>query len=339
LVKLANDGTVVWERTRPNSPFYNLTLDPDGNVFVAGSSSGDHLIVKFDPAGDEEWDYIDTEGWYSRILWDEGFIYASGVRMTPPFPLGFAAAVVKLSAAGSESWRSGYDGASFESAYGTDLALDAQKNVYLSAYTVGMESGIGVVTRFDGQSGQGGWVQLFADGPLPINSVNRIAVRGDRVIALGLTLYKMTAETGDLDWTYRLPGAQGRDMALDSSAIYICGHGAAGLIVQKLEEATTAVAGTPPVAEMLRITAPNPLQAGMEIRITMPAAERLHLGVFDVSGRLVRTLRDGATSLGVHRVVWDERNAAGRSLAPGVYFLRAEAAQGATTAKVVISGR
>ena len=50
------------------------------------------------------------------------------------------------------------------------------------------------------------------------------------------------------------------------------------------------------------------------------------LGVYDVAGRLVRTLLDGAhREAGPHAAVWDGRDDGGRGAAAGVYFYRLRA--------------
>lgn len=46
------------------------------------------------------------------------------------------------------------------------------------------------------------------------------------------------------------------------------------------------------------------------------------LEVFDAQGRVVRTLADGSFPAGFHSVVWDERDAFGTRVRPGVYFYR-----------------
>ena len=49
-------------------------------------------------------------------------------------------------------------------------------------------------------------------------------------------------------------------------------------------------------------------------------AQNVKLTVHDVSGRQVRTLVDGATEVGTHRVVWDGRNDAGIPVGTGTYI-------------------
>lgn len=69
---------------------------------------------------------------------------------------------------------------------------------------------------------------------------------------------------------------------------------------------------------------PNPARGSTRIEFSLPAAGPASLRVFDVQGRLVRTLVEGVRPAGRHQVTLD-----GRDLAAGVYLVRLEA--GATT--------
>ncbi|HEU4335661.1 MAG TPA: FlgD immunoglobulin-like domain containing protein [Candidatus Eisenbacteria bacterium] len=92
--------------------------------------------------------------------------------------------------------------------------------------------------------------------------------------------------------------------------------------------ATTAVvpanelAGAPAILP----ARPNPFVAGTEITYSLPAAGDVSLRIFDVSGRVVRTLASGPRGAGVHGVSWDGKDARGRGVGNGIYFLRLDAA-------------
>ncbi len=77
--------------------------------------------------------------------------------------------------------------------------------------------------------------------------------------------------------------------------------------------------GTRPFAEGLLFAAPSVTRGGTELRAHRPfeAAETVH--VYDVRGRLVRTL---STTAGMTTVAWDGRESSGTPAAPGVYFAR-----------------
>ncbi len=59
----------------------------------------------------------------------------------------------------------------------------------------------------------------------------------------------------------------------------------------------------------------------------------VNLAIYDVRGRLVRTLVDGKLEAGRHSVVWDGRNSGGR-MASGVYFYNLETEAGRLTRKM-----
>ncbi len=89
---------------------------------------------------------------------------------------------------------------------------------------------------------------------------------------------------------------------------------------------TDAETNATPKVAVLYQNYPNPFNPSTSIEFSLPARERVSLKVFDVSGRLVRTLVDGPLSDGVHRYTWDGHNERGASVASGVYFyvLRSE---------------
>jgi len=67
---------------------------------------------------------------------------------------------------------------------------------------------------------------------------------------------------------------------------------------------------------------PSPFRNATLIRYELPAASAVDLGVYDVAGRLVRTLESGFRGPGAHGVRWDRNGSDGRWLPAGVYFVR-----------------
>ena len=57
----------------------------------------------------------------------------------------------------------------------------------------------------------------------------------------------------------------------------------------------------------------------------------------NIAGRRVRQLADRTFPAGPSEVQWDGRDAEGRRLSPGVYFVRLEAEAGARTRKILLS--
>ena len=88
-------------------------------------------------------------------------------------------------------------------------------------------------------------------------------------------------------------------------------------------EADPEATPKPLVANMT--VAPNPFNPVTEITYSLPTSGVVSLVIYDVRGRIVRTLVDESRGAGVHTVVWDGRDGRGRSLSSGVYLARLQA--------------
>jgi hypothetical protein len=81
----------------------------------------------------------------------------------------------------------------------------------------------------------------------------------------------------------------------------------------------------PPDPSTPRITAvgPNPFRDETWLDLALPrGTPPASIQVFDLSGRIVQTLGVDAANGASSRVVWDGRDASGRRVASGAYFLR-----------------
>ncbi len=84
---------------------------------------------------------------------------------------------------------------------------------------------------------------------------------------------------------------------------------------------------------------PNPFNPLIRIAFTVPAPGprvRASLRVYDVSGRLVRTLLDGSVAPGRHEAAWDGRTEDGRLAGSGVYVCRLECRGQRASAKLTL---
>ncbi len=80
----------------------------------------------------------------------------------------------------------------------------------------------------------------------------------------------------------------------------------------------------PPAAPALALRcAPNPCNPRTLVSFTAPQAGRLVLQLYDIRGRLVRTLADGPVAAGPNAVPWDGTDDRGAAVASGVYFAQA----------------
>jgi len=82
---------------------------------------------------------------------------------------------------------------------------------------------------------------------------------------------------------------------------------------------------------------PNPVRRQATFHFDLPQAALVSMRVFDVRGRLVRTVFDGrAFVAGRHQGAWDLRDGSGDTLGPGVYLTRFDAGVFTRTVKVVV---
>jgi flagellar hook assembly protein FlgD len=86
----------------------------------------------------------------------------------------------------------------------------------------------------------------------------------------------------------------------------------------------------------LSLTSGNPTSDGAGLSLSMPADGPARVRVFDVRGRLVRTLVAGRLTAGDHPLTWDGRDSDGRLCSSGVYLMRAESGAETDSRKLVL---
>ena len=67
---------------------------------------------------------------------------------------------------------------------------------------------------------------------------------------------------------------------------------------------------------------PNPFSSSTSISFSLSQLENISLEIFDVRGRLIRTLANELMSAGTHVVPWNAREQNGNEVSEGIYFLR-----------------
>jgi hypothetical protein len=105
-------------------------------------------------------------------------------------------------------------------------------------------------------------------------------------------------------------GFTGEDVSTNAFAII-----AASVDVPPIAALPTVPAFAPP--------APNPARGTVRLALDLPADARVSLTLYDVAGRRVRMLVDGAMPAGSHAVTWDGRDDGGRVVGAGIYLARA----------------
>jgi hypothetical protein len=81
---------------------------------------------------------------------------------------------------------------------------------------------------------------------------------------------------------------------------------------------------------------PNPMRGQASVRLATDRAGWLKVAAYDAAGRLLSTVVEERVDAGVHTYTWNGRDATGREVSPGVYFLRATQGKAAANKKVVV---
>lgn len=147
---------------------------------------------------------------------------------------------------------------------------------------------------------------------------------------------------GEISATVSLP--KGYEPALLYDIVFEADTDGDGVFEPVASVPITAALGDPPPAEVpgervtdsvQLVTSPNPFLGGSVIAFSLATPTAVDLGVFDVSGRLVRRLSHGRLAAGPHRIEWDGRDGAGRRAPAGIYFVRLESERLRLDAKLV----
>ena len=116
------------------------------------------------------------------------------------------------------------------------------------------------------------------------------------------------------------------------------------LTVSILVDPTVDVETTEEVADGVDLEQnyPNPFESETDIMFSLPSQSVVRLTVFDLNGRVVRTLVNAGREMGSHQVTWDGGDEGGRPVASGTYFYTLEAtplsggAPKTTTRKMIV---
>lgn len=189
------------------------------------------------------------------------------------------------------------------------------------------ESWEGVLLQFNGSivtNASAGFGQYYIDNTAPTTGQETLVDDESRVSGLTYAPAASDARTfrGIGDFTFGQYKLQPRN---DSDILPFNPANAVGV----------EIASGATLRFTLHQNAPNPAGGpGTRIAFSLPHREQATLRVFDVQGRLVRTLVKGQLEGGSHVVTWDGQNDKGQSVSTGVYFYRLTAGEDTATRKL-----
>jgi FlgD Ig-like domain/Putative serine esterase (DUF676) len=97
---------------------------------------------------------------------------------------------------------------------------------------------------------------------------------------------------------------------------------------------TVSVPPSPTAAALALSVFPHPFRGAAEITFRIPVLGRARVTIHDILGRTLRTLFSGDSGAEGQQLHWDGRDAAGRAVPAGLYFVRLETAGGSITRRL-----
>jgi hypothetical protein len=149
---------------------------------------------------------------------------------------------------------------------------------------------------------------------------------GGRVLALD-------AADGTLLWDYDMPEAVSSSPAPTLGLMFV----SADKLYAFEPNAEAGVAGGTAADVALGIeVGPNPAHPSTVIAYNIPVESRLSLRIYDVRGRLVKSVFEGTRMPGEYKTEWNGRNEDGEEVGAGIYFIRLDAGKAHASKKAVL---
>jgi hypothetical protein len=351
LAKFDSSGNHIWSHSygRTNDQLStDLAVDGSGNIIVAGrfrgtvdfgggllTSAGDWDIyfVKFGPEATHLWSRRFGDASFQQVG-DLAIDLADNVVLTGSYlgAVNFGGGVLtsagsydiflaKYDSGGNHLWSHRYGDAGVQQAQ--DVAIDASGNVVIAGHfggTVDFGGGSLVASgspfpdiflaSFDPDANHL-WSVKFGDPDVEVAST--VALDSwDNILLSGY--FQSTVDFGGGPLT----SAGGRDVFLTKFA----------------STATGVVQGSGPPLELRAY--PNPFNPSTTVVFHLPRSGLARLQVYNLNGRLMKTLVEAHKSTGTYTVTWDGRDKEGSAVASGVYFVSLSFDGTLRTQKIVI---
>lgn len=313
IIKTNSTGTIMWERfygLDGTDTGYCIIKADSGNYMITGQSpsfnnqqwNSDLFLMKIDSNGDSLWTRSyggdqEDRGTRVRRTADGGYIAAGYAKS---FSGGYYKDwyIVRTDANGDSLWTRAY-GSVYE-----DVAIDVKELPDNAGFVV-----------------VGGWHYGQWDGCLL-----RLDANGDSLwaVAIGGAGYEIfNAVELTADGGYIVAG-QTDSYGAGGTDIYVVKLSPDPLGFDYQDVSLPAIVS-------LRQNYPNPFNAKTTIQYGLPKNEHVLIEVYDLIGRKVATLLDGAKQAGYHQEIWDASDNSS-----GVYFYKIETGDFSKTKKMVL---
>ncbi|MEA3311141.1 MAG: SBBP repeat-containing protein [candidate division WOR-3 bacterium] len=345
----------------------SIETDHAGNVYVAGEVSNletwsDFLIIKYSSMGYEKWtaSYDGPANHYDHVTdlaWDgSGNVYVTGVSASASDPINKDYATCKFSASGQMRWAARYDGPSGTEDEPVTIVVNDWGSVYVTGHSYKDKNDWDFLTIKYSSIGEEQWVKRYEGDAgvwdeahdMAMDHQGNIYVTGysfNDETSIDCTTIKYSPEGEEL-WIADYNGSEygidkGNAIVLDKLGnVYVSG-GCTNYPEETMNYLTIKYSQGPGVAEAYPDLPGHRLEVAQltpepVITYTLPSSSSISLKVYDVTGKLVRTLVSGSQEAGTHTVTWDGRDNVGQQVSSGLYFIRIAAPGFSRFAKVVM---
>ncbi len=126
--------------------------------------------------------------------------------------------------------------------------------------------------------------------------------------------------------------------ALTSGKLRLVGRAADTLFLYEFDQLVDVPQSSQPLPESFELSQnyPNPFNPTTTISYSLPRRSNVTIEIFNLLGQRIRTLVDESQSSGPHRVDWDGRDAAGKTVSSGVYLYRLKAGESVQSKKMIL---
>jgi hypothetical protein len=318
-------GDTMWARTYNGTAdsldmVRDIEVDAAGNVYVTGSSRttgalSDIVTIKYDASGTEQWtaryynpDTTASDGGYGLEVDGLGNVYVVGQSIG--LGTGSDIVTIKYDSTGNEVWVARFNGQANDYDTPSDeeggkcLALDQYANIYITGVSRGATSMYDYVAIMYDSAGVEQWVAGYN--------------------CCDSTDYALAVATDN------------------AGSVYICGRSVGGgtyydMATVKYYSPVGVQENNIVSTEKLRLEVhPNPARMNSTISYSLSREGNVSLSIYDVSGRLMRTLVDQYQEPNTYYIVWNSRDRADRKVPSGVYFCILNTEDGQISNKLVI---
>ena len=110
----------------------------------------------------------------------------------------------------------------------------------------------------------------------------------------------------------------------------------ATIVIGNLEELSNDIKNNIPLHFTLHQNYPNPFNPTTQIRYDLPQDALVSISIYDVMGRMIKSLSNANQTAGYHSLQWDATNDMGESVSAGMYIYTIQAGEYRSTKKMVL---